>query len=158
MKPEFVIKRNGKREALDLDKIYWTLKRTRPEEQDLTHVMEQALREGFNDMTTGELERALIQAAASFIEQDPSYGILASGLFLQRHYKEVMGISVNSQTLTESYRQSFIRGIRRGVETNVFDRRLVDFDLEKLAGAIDPDADGILRYIGLQTLAERYFV
>ncbi len=156
-----IVKKDGSSQALDMEKIQRTLERATwdiPDTLELDGVMELALREGFDGMSTDELEQTLIQSAASFIERNPDYDTLASRLFLQRHYKQVMGKSVHAATLAQAYRESFIQNIRRGLELEIFDSRLENFNLEKLAEAIDPDADEKLHYLGLQTLAERYFV
>ena len=36
------------------------------------------------------------------------------------------------------------------------DSKLLDFDLEKLADALDPERDDLFEYLGIQTLYERY--
>src|SRR5690606_29450890 len=91
---------------------------------------------------------------------EPDYSVLAARFFCQRLAKEVFGKSTNfgSKEWENEYRQSFVNNVNRGVEGKVYDPRLLGYDLEKLASALVLERDCLLRYIGIQTLYERYFV
>jgi ribonucleoside-diphosphate reductase alpha chain len=45
-----------------------------------------------------------------------------------------------------------------GLRLSVWDKKLLDYDLEKLADAIDPSADLDFDYLGIQTLYDRYLI
>ncbi len=54
---------------------------------------------------------------------------------------------------------AFVRAILRGVELGLLDERLAEaFDLERLGSALDPDRDDLLRYVGAQTMRNRYMI
>src|SRR5690606_18794206 len=48
--------------------------------------------------------------------------------------------------------------IETAVEAELLDPRLAEFDLERLAQAIRPERDLLFRYMGLQTLYDRYLI
>ena len=120
-------------------------------------VARETIRNIYDGISATEIEKALLLACASFIERDPAYSQLAARLFLQRIYKEVIGSPLHRERLDADYRRAFRDGLQRGVEAGTFDRRLLDFDLERLAAALRPERDDLLLYMGVQTLHERYF-
>jgi ribonucleoside-diphosphate reductase alpha chain len=56
------------------------------------------------------------------------------------------------------YPAAFKAYIEKGVELEMLDPILKNFDLDKLGGAIDHDRDYQFTYLGLQTLYDRYFI
>ena len=110
----------------------------------------------FDGATTNDIEKALLLASTAFIERDPDYSKVSAGFFMQRLYKEAIGISINENTFLDEYRKTFKDGIKLGVENKYLDSKLLDFDLEKLADALDPERDDLFEYLGIQTLYERY--
>ena len=120
-------------------------------------VARETIRNIYDGISSAEVEKALLLASASFIERDPSYSRLAARLFLRRIYKEVIGSPLAPESLDADYRDAFRAGIRRGVEAGTFDRKLLDYDFERLAGALRPERDDVFLYMGVQTLYERYF-
>ena len=120
-------------------------------------VARETIRNIYDGISTTEIEKALLLACASFIERDPAYSQLAARLFLQRIYKEVIGAPLHRERLAADYRLAFRDGLEHGVGAGAFDRRLLTFDLERLAAALRPERDDLLLYMGIQTLHERYF-
>jgi ribonucleoside-diphosphate reductase alpha chain len=124
---------------------------------EVDEVARETIRNIYDGISSAEVEKALLLASASFIERDPSYSRLAARLFLRRIYKEVIGSPLAADRLDADYRDAFRGGIRRGVEAGTFDKRLLDYDFERLAGALRPERDDLFLYMGVQTLYERYF-
>ncbi len=120
-------------------------------------VARETIRNIYDGIASTEIEKALLLASASFIERDPAYSRLAARLFLRRIYKEVIGAPLAADTLDADYRSAFRDGIRRGVNAGTFDKRLLDYDFERLSAALRPERDGQFLYMGVQTLYERYF-
>ena len=48
--------------------------------------------------------------------------------------------------------------ILMGIKEERYDKKLADFDLKKLASAMDPKRDALFEFMGLQVLYDRYFV
>ena len=120
-------------------------------------VARETIRNIYDGIASAEIEKALLLASASFIERDPAYSRLAARLFLRRIYKEVIGAPLAAGSLDADYRSAFRAGIRRGVDAGTFDRRLLDYDFERLSAALRPERDNQFLYMGVQTLYERYF-
>jgi ribonucleoside-diphosphate reductase alpha chain len=155
-----VTKRNGMTMPLDQLKIRATLERVvrgYEAEISLDALIKEALKNIFDGITTQELEKALILSTVVFIERDPAYDKVASRLLLQRALKEVIGRSAAESDNVQLYRDAFIHGIVRGVGEGIFDSRMLSFDLSYLAQHLMLERDGLLNYMGLYTLYERYY-
>ena len=155
-----VKKREGRTSLFDINKVRKSIARAatgfeKDVSVDLTS--KEVIKNVFDGIGTNEIEKALILASVSFIEKDPAYNYISANLFLQRLYKEVIEKSTTGDSLDSSYREAFIRGIKKGADADVFDKRLLDFDLESLAFGLKIERDSLFEYIGIQTLYERYF-
>tara|TARA_B100000902_G_scaffold79473_1_gene84146 strand:- start:11879 stop:14704 length:2826 start_codon:yes stop_codon:yes gene_type:complete len=154
-----VTKSDGKTVLFNPQKIRETISRVCSKYPDTTSVdsiAKELNRNIFDGASTADLERALLLASTAFIERDPDYSKVSAGFFMQRLYKEGMGVSVNEHTLEDEYRKAFINGINLGVENKYLDEKLLNFDLEKLSLAIDIERDELFEFLGIQTLYERY--
>jgi ribonucleoside-diphosphate reductase alpha chain len=154
-----VTKRDGNSVLLEVEKLKQSLERAAqnaPVSIDL--LLSEAVRNIYDNVSTQELESALIMAAVAFIEKDPEYDAIATRLLLQKAYREVFGISIADNDFNHCYRKAFIDGLHVGVKNEVFNAKILEFDLERLAAALMPDRDNCLNYLGLQTLYERYFL
>jgi ribonucleoside-diphosphate reductase alpha chain len=154
-------KDDGRTVLFDINKMKNTVKRaSRGFEKDVSIelISNETIKSLYDGIKTSEVERALILASVSFIERDPAYRYVAARLFLQKLYKEVIGKSISSDVEDILYREAFIQGIKKGVKTNLFDKKLLDFDLVKISKGLMPNRDELLQYMGIQTLYERYFV
>lgn len=127
---------------------------------DSDAIFEEAVKNIYDGIKSDEIDKALILATTSLIELEPNYGFLAARMFQQRIRKEVLGASTQfgTQEAEASYRESFIQSINLGVKNGLMDERLMDFDLDELAQYMDLERDSLFKYMGLQTLYERYFV
>lgn len=155
-----VKKRNGKFEALNLDKINQYIERATKGLEDVS-VSDIAIgsRISFYDgITTDEICSSLIISAEQLIETEPNYSFAAARLLLHKLYKEVFGESVDSDAFDYQYRQSFIKNIKKLVKANRLDSRLLDFDLKDLAAHIVIGRDGLFQYPGIRTLNDRYLL
>ena len=56
------------------------------------------------------------------------------------------------------YKLYFSDYIKKGIELELLSPLMADFDLEKLAKAIDPTRDKLFSYLSIQTLYDRYFL
>ncbi len=127
---------------------------------DVPTLVAQAERELFDGMTMRDVVNALVLVARSFIERDPAYSHVASRLLLQGIvYEDVLGsVPADDAALTLRYREAFATNIRFAVAQGLLDERMLSFDLSKIASYIDPTRDDLLKYLGTQTLFDRYFL
>ncbi len=111
----------------------------------------------YDGMTTAELEDAMIMATKAYIERDKAYSLLASRLLMRKLYREVLTIK-KGQDAREQYRAQFTDFVKNAVATRRLDKRMLDFDLEKLGAALQLDRDNLLDYMGLHVLYGNYFL
>ncbi|MGL4999437.1 MAG: ribonucleoside-diphosphate reductase subunit alpha [Cetobacterium sp.] len=158
-----VIKRDGTREQYDANKINLAIEEVTADlDQSISWVtqigteLELTL---FDGITTQQLDESIIQVAVQNIKDDPAFDKVASRLFIKTLYKSILGDYHTAEHLRTLHAEKFPEMIKSGVETGLLDARFVEdgmFDLEKLATALDPTHDDLLKYIGLSTLATRY--
>ena len=124
-------------------------------------VLEDALRDLYDGVTMNAVRQSLVLAARTLIEREPGYGHVAARLLLSAVRAEVLGREASHAEMSHAsggYRECFPRAIRRGIDAELLDPRLAEFDLERLAAALEPDRDLQFDYLGLQTLYDRYFL
>lgn len=105
-----------------------------------------------------EVYKASILAARTLVEKDPGYSSATARLLLHTIRKEVLGDEVSQGQMTERYADYFPKAIKRGVEGDLLDERLQQFDLKRLGAALKAERDLQFDYLGLQTLYDRYFL
>jgi ribonucleoside-diphosphate reductase alpha chain len=157
----YVIKRDGSSSSFDEYKIIETLQRACvgfEQDVDMQRIIDEVRKNIFDGISVIDLEQTCIMAACSFIECDPAYGKVAARLLLQKLSREILGIAPHEERFAQSYRDTFIATIHKGIAYGYFDTRLAEFDLELLSKAIDLQRDSMLDYMGLHTLTMRYFL
>jgi ribonucleoside-diphosphate reductase alpha chain len=148
-----IIKRNGRREPLDISKIQ---KYTSDAVKGLDNVSQSELEVDaqiqFRDgVTSKEIQETLIKTAVDKIDIDaPNWTFVAARLFMFNLYHQVNGFS-GYGSLTDY----FERGEREG-------RILLGlkelYDLEELDKHIDSKRDLLFNYLGAKTLYDRYLI
>src|SRR3990167_159568 len=156
-----VKKRVGNEEKFDIRKILNCIHRAMAgyeKDINVSLLVDEVIKSSFHGISTINIEEALVLAATSFIEKDPAYSAVAARLLLQKLYKEITKKSLTEGRLVDAYKKSFIEGIETGVELNIFDKQLLEFDLERLAEIIQPNRDTLFEYLGIQTISDRYLI
>ena len=92
------------------------------------------------------------------IEKDPDYNYVTARLQLHVIRVEVLGEEVGQAEMAVRYAEYFPRYIKLGIQAELLDPRMAQFDLVKLAAALDASRDLQFGYLGLQTLYDRYFL
>ncbi|WP_210415978.1 ribonucleoside-diphosphate reductase subunit alpha [Humibacter ginsenosidimutans] len=156
-----VVKRNGEREPYDANKINLAIeKASEGLDENITWVTQIASELEltlFDGITTQQLDEAVIQVALQNVKDDPAFDTVAARLLLKTIYKRVLGDYEDDEELKRLHREGFVPYIERGVAEDLLDPRFTDlFDLNRLAGVLEPSNDGLLKYIGLVTLNNRY--
>ncbi|MCX6407044.1 MAG: ribonucleoside-diphosphate reductase subunit alpha [Propionibacteriales bacterium] len=113
----------------------------------------------FDGITSEQLDEAVIGVALQNVKDDPAFDTIASRLLVKTLYKKIFGEGVTRDEVYAFHGPAFVRAILRGVELGLLDERLAEaFDLERLGSALDPDRDDLLRYVGAQTMRNRYMI
>ncbi len=112
----------------------------------------------FSGITSIQILDTLMLAATGLIEYDPSYEIIASRILLKKIYKETFTTKIASSNLKENYMQSFKSLVNIGFTHELFNQEMHVFDIDTLATALKPEYDNLLKYTGIKTLHDRYFL
>ena len=112
----------------------------------------------YDKVKTSEIDRSLISSASSKIEKEPNYNYVAARLLLNTIYKEVFGEGVDSQAFELQYHKSFITNLKRLIKEEIINPELADFDLKKISESIDTKRDLNWKYLGIQTIYDRYLL
>ncbi len=115
-------------------------------------ILDEALKNIYDGVSSNEVHKALILSSRSLIEKEPNYNQATARLLLDHVRQEVWGDQLTN------YAEYFHRFIHKGIDAQLLDERLAEFDLALLANAIQPERDLQFSYLGLQTLYDRYFL
>jgi ribonucleoside-diphosphate reductase alpha chain len=129
-------------------------------EIDLDDIVAQVEREVYDGIKTSEMAKLVTLILRARIEEDDAYSYVAARQLCDRIAHEAIGLTLGMtpDEKTTAYKNAFVRNIRLGVEAKKYDERLLSFDLEKLARAIDPMRDNLFKYLGVETFHDRYLV
>ena len=155
-----VKKRNGRLEDFEVDKINASAQRACSNIKDVSpsEVVLDAQLQLYDKITTAEIDQALIFSAREKIEKEPNYSFAAAKLLLNCLYKEVFKEGVDSDTFELQYRKSFVHNIKKLASSNRLNQKLLEFDLKMLSEALVINRDDKFKYLGIQILADRYFI
>lgn len=93
---------------------------------------------------------------ATLIEKDPDYTYATARLLFHTIAKEVLGKDVTQAEMGQAYVDYFPQFIKKGVENELLDEKLMQFDLKRLGAALKADRDLKFDYLGLQTLYDLF--
>ena len=151
----------GERVALDLPALQALLGQACAEldaEVRPEPILAETLRNLYDGVPVDEVYKAAILAARTLIEKEPDYTYATARLLLHTIAKEVLGETVSLPELAARYADYFPQFIKKGVDNELLDERLLQFDLARLGAALKPERDLQFDYLGLQTLYDRYFL
>jgi ribonucleoside-diphosphate reductase alpha chain len=121
-------------------------------------ILAETRRNLYDGVPIEEVHKASILAARTLIEKDPSYTRATARLLLHTIRREILGQEVSQAQMGERYAEYFPQFIKKGVQAELLDEKLQQFDLVRLGAAIDASRDLQFDYLGLQTLYDRYFL
>ena len=151
----------GQKVALDLQNLEALIKAScanlgadiRPEP-----IVSETMRNLYDGVPIDEVYKASILAARTLIEKNPDYTYATARLLMHTIRREVLGEEVRHEDMAQRYASYFPQFIAKGVENQLLDEKLQQFDLERLGAALKPERDLQFDYLGLQTLFDRYFL
>lgn len=159
---EFMVtKRDGRKEPVSMDKLTKSLEVILGEYKgdiDVVMVVNQLRLELYEDITTAEIERAMIMVLRSFIEKDPAYSYVAARALNNQLYKEVIGHDMDFKgDVEQQMRKAFVKKIQESVSIGRLDPKMLTYNLEYMASELVLERDNFFNYLGVQTLNDRYF-
>ncbi|HSW85955.1 MAG TPA: ribonucleoside-diphosphate reductase subunit alpha [Rhabdochlamydiaceae bacterium] len=121
-------------------------------------LLESAIANFYEGMKESEVDLANQFSSRAKIEIEPAYSKVASRLLLDVIYRETMQVSSSDPTLEATHHKYFKNYMKQAVELQRVHPSLLEYDLDKLAMAMDLQRDDQFSYLGLQTLYDRYFI
>jgi ribonucleoside-diphosphate reductase alpha chain len=159
-----IIMRNGKEERFSekvlksfLSKMVGNYKSV-----SIEAIIDRVKNEIYDGITSEDFLKAVVLSCRSMIEVDPEYSYVAARVQRYVALKDTgVEMSYDAYTedkVTEIYKSFFIASTKQGVEDGIYDKRLAEFDLERLAAALDQSRDYLFQYLGMQVVYDRYLV
>ncbi|MBI2516510.1 MAG: ribonucleoside-diphosphate reductase subunit alpha [Opitutae bacterium] len=118
-------------------------------------------RSTFDNIAQGDLNNTIVLNAKTLIEKDADFAKFAGRIQLTYIYEEVLGWDIVRDgvgALRKFHQQAFAKYVEHGVAIKRLSPRLKEYDLARIAAAIDPTADLELDFLGVQTVYDRYLI
>jgi ribonucleoside-diphosphate reductase alpha chain len=125
---------------------------------DAETILKETVKNLYDGIPVDEVFKSAILSARALVEKDPAYSQVTARLLLHTIRREVLGEEVSQAQMVQRYAEYFPAFISRGIEGGLLDAKLAEFDLPRLAAALDATRDLQFGYLGLQTLYDRYFL
>ncbi|MDZ4358333.1 MAG: ribonucleoside-diphosphate reductase subunit alpha [Variovorax sp.] len=152
---------NGERVALDLNQLKGLIESACENLGDsitAAPIQAETMRNLYDGVPLDEVYKASILAARTLIEKDPDYTFATARLLLHTIFKEIIGREVMPADRATAYADYFPQFIKKGVDNELLDEKLLQYDLPRLGAALKAERDNQFDYLGLQTLYDRYFL
>ena len=132
-------------------------------EVDGALIQKETLKNLYDGVAQSDVSTALVMTARTLVEREPNYSYVTARLLMDNIRAEGLGFlgvatSATHHEMSELYAKALPAYIAKGVEFELLNPVLLDFDLEKLGKAINHERDQQFTYLGLQTLYDRYFI
>ena len=121
-------------------------------------ILAETRRNLYDGVPIEEVYKASILAARTLIELEPAYTRATARLLMHTIRRDILGEELTQAEMAARYADYFPKFIKRGVQAELLDEKLMQFDLAKLGAALDASRDLQFDYLGLQTLYDRYFL
>ncbi|MDC0061559.1 ribonucleoside-diphosphate reductase subunit alpha [Pseudomonadota bacterium] len=160
-----VTKKDGSQVPLDIERLASVVNHACEGLEDVSAdaILEESIKNLYDGVSISDMKSALVMSARTKVEQEPNYSYVTARILLDELRSEALsflGIAEESShpEMQDYYPKAFLAYIDKGIELEMLDPVLKDFDLKKLGEAIDHDRDYQFTYLGLQTLYDRYFI
>jgi len=121
-------------------------------------ILAETKRNLYDGVPIDEVHKAAILAARTLIEKDPGYSRATARLLLHTIRREILGEELLHSDMHARYAEYFPQFVKKGVQAELLDERLLQYDMARLGAALKADRDLQFDYLGLQTLYDRYFL
>ena len=166
-----VVRRDGDRVALDMDRIRTLVTEACEglEDVDAHRILTESLSNMYDGISEVDVATSLLITARTLVEEEPNYTFVTARLLLDQLRTETLEfLDVRSQgqedyqathsQMLDTYGKAFQAFIHRGIELELLAPELERYDLVRLGSSLNPERDLQFNYLGLQTLYDRYFL
>ena len=165
-KPEInITKADGSLVPLDVDRVAALINDACEglDQVSMNEVLEEALKNLYDGVSIADMRTSLVMSARTKVEKEPNYSYVTARILMDQIRSEALGflgIAEEStyQEMKKYYPKALNAYIDKGIELDILDPELKNYDLKLLGKAIDHTRDNQFTYLGLQTLYDRYFI
>jgi ribonucleoside-diphosphate reductase alpha chain len=125
---------------------------------DASPIITETIKNLYDGVPMAQVYDSAILASRTLIEKDPAYSQVTARILMHVIRKEILGHEVLQGDMQAEYSSYFAKYINEGITAELLDPRMRDFDLPRLAAALNASRDLQFNYLGLQTLYDRYFL
>lgn len=125
---------------------------------DATPIITETIKNLYDGVPMAQVYDSAILASRTLIEKDPAYSQVTARILMHVIRKEILGKEVLQGDMQAEYGTYFAKYIDEGISAELLDPRMREFDLPRLAAALNASRDLQFNYLGLQTLYDRYFL
>ena len=125
---------------------------------DATPIITETIKNLYDGVPIAQVYDSAILASRTLIENDPAYSQVTARILMHVIRKEILGHEVLQGDMQAEYGAYFAKYINEGIAAELLDPRMREFDLPRLAAALNASRDLQFNYLGLQTLYDRYFL
>ena len=110
-----------------------------------------------------EVKEALVLSARSLVEVEPNYTFATARILLDSLRSEALSFleiteNATHEEMSALYPEALKAFIKKGIELELLNPELANYDLDLLGKAMNPNNDLLFSYLGIQTLYDRYFI
>ena len=110
-----------------------------------------------------EVKEALVLSARSLVEAEPNYTFATARILLDSLRSEALSFleiteNATHEEMSALYPEALNAFVKKGIELELLNPELANYDLDLLGKAMIPDNDLLFSYLGIQTLYDRYFI
>ncbi|XQE65951.1 ribonucleoside-diphosphate reductase subunit alpha [Pseudomonas sp. P3C3] len=132
-------------------------------EVDGALIESETLKNLYDGVAEKDVNTALVMTARTLVEREPNYSYVTARLLMDNIRAEALGFlgiasSATHHEMVDLYAKALPAYVEKGVEFELLDPKLKDYDLAKLGAALNHERDQQFTYLGLQTLYDRYFI
>jgi len=160
-----ITKSDGSKVPLDVERVASLINDACDGLEDVSveEVLNEALRNLYDGVSLDDMRSSLIMSARTKVEKEPNYSFVTARILMDQIRNETLGFlgvaeDATYEQMEQYYPQAFRAYIDKGIELDILDEELKNYDLEKLGNAIEYQRDNQFTYLGLQTLYDRYFI
>ncbi len=164
-----VVYEDGRKGPLDVARIRTLVREacTSLDAVDADRIIDEALSNMYDGISQKDVSTSLLITARTLVEEEPNYTYVSARLLLDELRTEALQFlnvasgehfRATQSEMVELYPAALTAFIGRGIELELLDPELANFDLIALGDAIKPERDQQFTYLGLQTLYDRYFI
>ena len=161
---------DGSSRPLEVERIHTIISEACAELSDVDpeRIFSDALNNMYDGISSDDVATSILITARTLVEEEPNYTYVSSRLLLDELRTEALtfldmdGTNQRQRATQEQMATLYPRALQafvaRGVQLELLDPALLDYDFQQLGAAIKPNRDLQFTYLGLQTLYDRYFI